>query len=68
MKSGVFHNEIENYTQSLISEIKHYSQILTDKEIKSIYLGWWTPQTLGLKNIEKITDTIIKYFDTENLW
>lgn len=68
MKSEVFHNEIENYTQSLISEIKHYSQILTDKEIKSIYLGWWTPQTLGLKNIEKITDTIIKYFDTENLW
>jgi len=39
MKSGVFHNEIENYTESLISEIKHYSQILTDKEIKSIYFG-----------------------------
>jgi oxygen-independent coproporphyrinogen-3 oxidase len=41
---------------------------LDDKEVKSIYFGGWTPQLIWLENIEKITDTIIQYFDTENLW
>jgi len=68
MKSESFHNEINNYTQSLISEIHHYSKILKDKEIKSIYFGWWTPQLLWLRNIEKIIDTIIENFNIENLW
>ena len=36
--------------------------------MKSIYFGGWTPQLIWLENIEKITDTIIQYFDTENLW
>lgn len=60
--------ELENYTNQIIFDIKKYSEILDDKEIKSIYFGGWTPQLIWLENIEKITDTIMEYFDTENLW
>jgi coproporphyrinogen III oxidase-like Fe-S oxidoreductase len=39
MKSDIFDAEIKKYVDSVISEIKNYSNILTDKEIKSIYFG-----------------------------
>ena len=68
MKTEMIQPELEKYTNQIISDIKKYSEILHDKEIKSIYFGWWTPQLIWLKNIEKITDTIIQNFDTENLW
>jgi len=68
MKSEMVQPEFEKYTKQIISDIKKYSKILDDKEVKSIYFGWWTPQLIWLENIEKITDTIIQYFDTENLW
>ena len=68
MKDNILNMEIEKYVDSIISEIKKYSDILLDKEIKSIYFGWWTPQLIWLENIEKITDTIIEKFDTENIW
>ena len=68
MKSEMVQPEFEKYTNQIISGIKKYSEILDDKEVKSIYFGWWTPQLIWLENIEKITDTIIEYFDTENLW
>lgn len=68
MKSDIFDAEIEKYVDSVISEIKNYSNIFTDKEIKSIYFGWWTPQLIWLQNLEKIIDTIVQNFDTENIW
>jgi len=70
MKDDILSVEIENYVQWLLTEIKKYSEILDDKDkqIKSIYFGWWTPQLIWLKNLEKIIDTIIEDFDTENLW
>jgi len=68
MKDNIFDIKIKKYVDSLISEIKNYSNILRDKEIKSIYFGWWTPQLIWLKNIEKIIDTIVQNFDTENIW
>jgi oxygen-independent coproporphyrinogen III oxidase len=39
IKSDIFDAEIKKYVDSVISEIKNYSNILTDKEIKSIYFG-----------------------------
>ena len=68
MKSEMIQPELEKYTNQIISDIKKYSENLDDKEVKSIYFGGWTPQLIWLENIEKITDTIIEYFDTENLW
>jgi len=68
MKSEMIQPELEKYTNQIISDIKKYSEILDDKEVKSIYFGGWTPQLIWLENIEKITDTIIQYFDTENIW
>ena len=67
MKSDMVQPEFEKYTNQIISDITKYSEILDDKEVKSIYFGGWTPQLIWLENIEKITDTIIQYFDTENL-
>lgn len=68
MKSETIQPELEKYTDQIISDIKKYSEILDDKEVKSIYFGGWTPQLIWLKNLERITDTIIQYFDTDNLW
>lgn len=68
MKSEMIQPEFEMYTNQIIFDIKKYSEILDDKEVKSIYFGWWTPQLIWLENIEKITDTIVQYFDTENIW
>ena len=68
MKSEMIQPELERYTNQIISDIKKYSKILDDKEVKSIYFWWWTPQLIWLENIEKITDTIVQNFDTENLW
>ena len=68
MKSEMIEPEFEKYTNQIISDIKKYSEILDDKEVKSIYFWGGTPQLIWLENIEKITDTIVQYFDTENLW
>jgi len=68
MKEGLFDIEVKKYVQSIISEIQTYSHLLQDKELKSIYFGWGTPQLIWLENLEKIIDTIIHNFDTENLW
>ncbi len=68
MKAEMIQPELEKYTNQIISDIKKYSEILDDKEVKSIYFGGWTPQLIWLENIEKITDTIVECFDTENLW
>jgi len=68
MKSEMIQSELEKYTDQIISDIKKYSEILDDKEVKSIYFWWGTPQLIWLENLERITDTIIQYFDTDNLW
>jgi coproporphyrinogen III oxidase-like Fe-S oxidoreductase len=39
MKPDMIQPELEKYTDQIISDIKKYSQILDDKEIKSIYFG-----------------------------
>ena len=67
MKSEMIEPEFEKYTNQIISDIKKYAEILDDKEVKSIYFGGGTPQLIGLENIERITDTIIQNFNTENL-
>lgn len=67
MKSEMIEPEFEKYTNQIISDIQKYAEILDDKEVKSIYFGGGTPQLIGLENIERIVDTIMQYFDTENL-
>jgi len=68
MKSDLIQPEFEKYTNQIISDIKKYSEVLDDKEVRSIYFGGGTPQLIWLENIQRITDTIIQYFDTTNLW
>ncbi len=67
MKENIIPEEIQKYVDAITSEIKHYSNILDDKQIKSIYFGWGTPQLIWLENIQKITDTIVQHFDAKDL-
>ena len=46
MKSDLIQPEFEKYTNQIISDIKKYSEILDDKEVKSIYFGGGTPQLI----------------------
>lgn len=39
MKSEMVQLEFEKYTNQIISDIKKHSEILDDKEVKSIYFG-----------------------------
>ena len=46
MKPDLIQPEFEKYTDQIISDIKKYSEILDDKEVKSIYFGGGTPQLI----------------------
>lgn len=59
-------NLFDDYTQSIIDEVKDFSDILDDKELKTIYFWWGTPTLIGKENIIKIVDEIINNFDMEN--
>lgn len=59
-------NLFSEYTEAIISEIEQYSNIVDDKELKTIYFGWGTPTLIGKENIIKIIEEIIKNFDMEN--
>lgn len=59
-------NLFSDYTQAIINEIQEYSNILDDKELRTIYFGWGTPTLIGKENIIKIMDEVIKTFDMEN--
>jgi coproporphyrinogen III oxidase-like Fe-S oxidoreductase len=46
MKSDLIQPEFEKYTNQIISDIKKYSEVLDDKEVRSIYFGGGTPQLI----------------------
>lgn len=56
---------IKKYTDSLLNEIKYWSEIYPWAQIKTIYFWWWTPLKLGKENILAIIDKIAECFDLE---
>lgn len=57
----------QTYVDSLLKEIKCRSNILVDKQIKTIYIWWWTPLQIWKENIFKIVDTLGEYFNLNYL-
>ncbi|MFA6255689.1 MAG: DUF559 domain-containing protein [Candidatus Absconditabacterales bacterium] len=58
---------ITNYVNTLKKEIDHYAEILTDKELKTLYFGGGTPSRIGIDRIIDIIEYIRTKFDFENL-
>jgi coproporphyrinogen III oxidase-like Fe-S oxidoreductase len=58
---------ITNYVDALKKEIDHYAEILTDKEIKTLYIWGGTPSKIGADRIIDIIDYIWTKFNLENL-
>ncbi len=58
------------YTDKLIQEISLHKEKYSTEPIKNIYIGWWTPIVLGIKNLTKIVQCIRSFFDVhkEAIW
>lgn len=55
----------ENYVDALCKEIAMRKDYVPNERIKTIYLGGGTPSTLSLEQIERILDTIYRYYTIE---
>ncbi len=55
---------VNNYIDSLKSQIDFFAEKFPKEEIKTIYFWWWTPLELWKENIFSIVDKIIDKFDT----
>jgi oxygen-independent coproporphyrinogen-3 oxidase len=60
-------NLIHEYNLALHKEIDHRNDVLWKQEIKTIYLGWWTPLLLGKDNIFWLLDHIFSIRNCEYL-
>ena len=58
---------IDSYVEVLKKEINHYSEILVDKELKTLYIWWGTPSRIWVERIIDIIEHITENFDLENL-
>ncbi|WP_130806782.1 coproporphyrinogen dehydrogenase HemZ [Senegalia massiliensis] len=57
---------VDDYTNSLIEEIKQMAIFMKDKTLKTIYIGGGTPTSIPVENLEKIIKAVYEYFDTQN--
>lgn len=58
---------INHYIQSLKKEIDHYATTLSDKHIKTLYIWWGTPNSIGVDNIIDIIDYLQTQFDFKDI-
>ena len=58
---------ITDYITSLKKEIDHYSETLTDKGLKTLYIWWWTPSKIWSSRIIDIIEHIRTKFNFEEL-
>lgn len=58
---------IEDYLKSLYQEISRMAPCITDKQVKTIYLGGWTPNVLSPEQLTGIIDYIGQYFDISDV-
>ncbi len=58
---------ITQYIESLKKEINHYAEKILDKEIKTLYIWWWTPSSIGIDRIIDIIDYLQTKFDFEHI-
>ena len=58
-------NIIENFTEALCKEIETKAKMLK-KNVDTIYFGGGTPSLIGIKNINRILNTVYKFFNVLN--
>ncbi len=58
---------VNQYFQALQKEIIFWAKNLSDKQIKTIYFGWWTPALLWKERLSALIDLINKQFDLSYL-
>lgn len=58
---------IDNYIEALKKEIDHYSETLTDKNLKTLYIWWGTPSRIWSLRIIEIIEYIGRKFNLKDL-
>lgn len=58
---------IDDYIKGLYKEIETTAAHIVDKKIKTIYLGWGTPNVLSPEQLTGIVDFIGQHFDTSEI-
>lgn len=61
-------NFLESYINSLKEEIRLYSKMLQDTEVKTLYFWWGTPNLLWADSLVSLIEEIASSFDLSNLW
>ena len=56
----------EDYTESLLNEIKNGERIHSDYDISTIFIGGGTPTVLSPKLLGKITDAVLERYNVES--
>lgn len=57
-----YSNRVDAYVEALINEIKATHKYISDYDIESIYIGGGTPTSLDVNNLDKLLNSINKYF------
>lgn len=60
-------DQVLDYLNHLDAEMAFYASKLTDKTIKTLYIGGGTPNLIGADNLIKIIEQAESYFDMESL-
>ncbi len=58
---------IDEYIEALKKEIDHYADTIEDKQLKTLYIWWWTPSRIWSSRIIDIIEHIRTNFDFEEL-
>ncbi|QQY78752.1 oxygen-independent coproporphyrinogen-3 oxidase [Keratinibaculum paraultunense] len=58
---------IEEYTDKLIYEIDRISDMMRGKKISTVYIGGGTPTAIPIYNLERIIQSIYKYFEYSDI-
>ncbi|GMQ64006.1 radical SAM family heme chaperone HemW [Vallitalea maricola] len=56
---------MKEYVNALINEIKSYSELTKEYNMKSIFIGGGTPSILPCSDIERIFDTLKSYYNID---
>jgi len=63
--SIITHQNIDDFLSAVIEEIKFYRKKYGDVNISTIFFGGGTPSLLEPKHIERIINSIIKYYNVD---
>ena len=63
---GEMDKYFEDYTESLLNEIKNGERIYSDYDISTIFIGGGTPTVLSPKLLGKITDAVLERYNVES--